>query len=120
MLSTSSCTCLHRSGSGHRLVGEALTPKKPCVEAQSSRQAPHEHVVPSKKRKSPHERRSKRAASPGAFQDVDWDMLEQEENELPLRQEKGPASPFDEFENTISDDEYEYDEGGVHAIRLSN
>ena len=114
--------CIHRScsGSGHHFSSGASKPKKPCVEELSNRQASHERVVPPKKRVPPHVRRSKRATSPGALRDVDWDMLEREDDEQPLKHGKGPveryereASPYDEFEVNISDDEYDYEEDGV-------
>jgi hypothetical protein len=54
-------------------------------------------------------------------------MLEREKDEQTLRHGKGPAkrskqeaSPFDEVEVDFSDDEYEYEEDGVHPIRLGN
>jgi hypothetical protein len=82
-------------------------------------------VVPPKKRKTPHARRSKRATSPSIINGDEWAMLEREEEEQPLRHGKGPAnrfegedSPFDEFEVDYSDDEYK--EEGVHPISLEN
>ena len=112
----------HRSGSGsssgRHLSSAASKPKKPCVEELSNRQASHERVVPPKKRMPPHVRRSKRATSLCALRDVDWDMLEWEDDEQPLRHGKGlverskrEASPYDE---------YEYEEDGVRPIRLGN
>lgn len=54
-------------------------------------------------------------------------MLEREEDEQTLRYGKGQAerskreaSPFDEVEVDFSDDEYEYEEDGVHSISLGN
>jgi hypothetical protein len=38
-------------------------------------------VVPPKKRKTPHARRSKRATLPGIINDDEWAMLEWEEEE---------------------------------------
>ena len=64
-------------------------PKKPCVEEPSNHQASREHVVPPKKRMPSHVRRSKRATSLGTLRDVDWDMLEWEDDEQPLRHGKG-------------------------------
>ena len=83
--------CIHRSGFGHRLSSGASNPKKPCVEEQGSCQASHERVVPPKKRKTPHMRRSKRATSLGVLNDEDWAMLEREEDEHSLKHGKGPA-----------------------------
>ena len=118
----------HRSGfgssSGRHLSSAASKPKKPCVEELSNRQASHERVVPPKKRKTPHVRKSKRATLPGVIND-EWAMLEWEEDEQTLRHGKGPAerseqeaSPFDEVEVDFSDDEHEED--GVHPVRLGN
>ena len=81
--------CIHRSGFGRRLSSGASNPKKLRVEEQGSHQASRERVVPPKKRKTPHVRRSKRATSPGVLNDEDWAMLEREEDEQPLRHGKG-------------------------------
>lgn len=87
------CICIHRSNSssGHCLSSGASKPKKPRVKELSNHQASRERVVPPKKSMPPHVRRSKRATSLGALRDVDWDMLEQEDDEQPLRHGKGPA-----------------------------
>ena len=108
-----------------RRSGLVYIKKKPRFEEQSSRQASHEHVVPPKKRKTPHIRRSKRATLPGIINDEEWAMLEWEEDEQSLRHGKGSverfereASPFDEVKVDFSDDEHEED--GVHPVRLGN
>ncbi|CAD6337111.1 unnamed protein product [Miscanthus lutarioriparius] len=62
--------------------------KKPRFKEQGSRSASREHVVPPKKRKAPHVRRSKRDTSPGVLNDEDWAMLEREEDEQPLKHGK--------------------------------
>ena len=74
---------------GCHLSSGASKPKKPRVNEPSNRQASHERVVPPKKRMPPHMRRSKRVTSSGALRDVDWDMLEWEDDEQPLRHGKG-------------------------------
>ena len=70
------CVHIHRSGSDHRLSCGVSSQKKPHFDEQGYRQASREHVVPPKKRKAPHVRRSKRATSPVVLNDEDWAMLE--------------------------------------------
>ena len=76
-----------------------------------------------KKRKALHQRRSKRASFPSSIDDIEWDHLEREEEEQPLKHGKGLAGrandedcPFDEDEVDDSIDDYE--EQGVHPISL--
>ena len=76
-----------------------------------------------KKRKALHQRRSKRASFPSSIDDIEWDHLEREEEEQPLKHGKGLAGrandedcPFDEDEVDDSIDDYE--EQGVRPISL--
>lgn len=76
-----------------------------------------------KKRKALHQRRSKRASFPGSIDDIEWDHLEREEEEQPLKHGKGLVGraddedcPFDEDE--VDDSSNDYEEQGVCPISL--